>query len=43
MKVNLKKSVVGLDGQEIQQTNLGQILANNLASESNPNHQKITY
>mgnify|MGYP003489366508 CR=1 FL=1 len=43
MKVNLNKSVVGLDGQEIQQTNLGQILANNLASGSNPNHQKITY
>lgn len=43
MKINLNKNVVGLDGQEIQDSNIGKILANVLVSGSNPNHQKITY
>lgn len=43
MKINLNKNVVGLDGQEIQDSNIGKLLANILVSGSNQNHQKITY
>lgn len=43
MKVNLNKNVVDLSGQEIQDSNIGKILANVLANGSNSNHQKITY
>lgn len=41
MKINLNKNVVGVDGKELQDSNMGKIIANALASSQNGDALKL--